>query len=310
MKKISIISPCYNEEQMVEIFFSNLTPILNNLPNYQFEIVIINDGSNDKTLDNLKSASASDSRIKIIDLNRNFGKEIALTAGLDNADGDAAIIFDFDLQDPLSLISDFLTEWEKGFEAVIGIRKDRSSDSFFKRKTASLFYSIYNVFSEIKIPRNAGDSRLLDRKIMNQLKEMPERQRFMKGLFAWIGAQASYVEYSRQKRPLSSSKFSGWKLWNLAIEGITNFSTLPLRVWTYIGLFISSLSFIYASFIIIRSMIFGIDVPGYNSLIVAVLFLGGIQIMGIGIIGEYLGRIYMESKQRPIYLVRQIITKS
>lgn len=309
MKKISIISPCCNEESMVEKFFTELFSVVNSLTKYQFEILIINDGSRDNTLGILQKFSQKDGRISIIDLNRNFGKEIAITAGLDHVQGDAAIIVDFDLQDPLSLIPQFLEKWEEGFEAVVGVRKDRSCDGFLKRKTAEIFYTTYNIFSEVKIPKNAGDCRLLDRKIIEQLKTLPETQRFMKGLFAWVGARAFYVEYTREKRNFGTSKFSGWKLWNFAIEGITSFSTLPLRVWTYVGLFISMISFIYAIFIISRAMIFGIDVPGYNSLIVAILFLGGIQVMGIGIIGEYLGRIYMEAKKRPTYLIRQIIKK-
>ncbi len=307
MKKISIISPCCNEEQMVDEFFFDLTKIIDSIPQYQFEIIVVNDGSSDDTLARLKLHAEKNNKLSIIDLNRNFGKEIAITAGIDHACGDAAIVVDFDLQDPLSLIFDFIKKWEEGYEAVVGIRCDRNSDGFFKRKTAELFYSIYNLFAEIKIPKNAGDYRLLNRKIIEQLKTLPERQRFMKGLFSWVGAKCAYVNYSRKKRSHGTSKFSGWRLWNFAIEGLTSFSTLPLRVWTYVGFFISLLSFIYAIFIISRAIIFGIDLPGYNSLIVAILFLGGIQIMGIGIIGEYLGRTYVESKRRPIYLIRQII---
>lgn len=308
-KKIAIISPCYNEELAVDKFFEEIFAIIAPIKNYQFEIIIVNDGSSDSSLARLNQHSQKDSRITIIDLNRNFGKEIAITAGLDHATCDAAIIIDFDLQDPPHLISDFIKKWEEGFEAVVGIRSDRSSDGFLKRKTAEIFYSTYNAFSSIKIPKNAGDCRLLDCKIIEQLKTLPERQRFMKGLFSWVGARSAYVNYVRQKRNLGTSKFSGWKLWNFAIEGITSFSTIPLRIWTYIGITIAAFSFLYAFFIILRSLFFGIDVPGYNSLIVTVLFLGSIQIIGIGIIGEYLGRIYMEVKQRPSYLVRQIIKK-
>lgn len=309
MKKISIISPCFNEENLVNDFFAALNSTIINIPNYQFEIVIVNDGSTDNTFSILESLSKNNKMLKIIDLNRNFGKEIALTAGIDHATGDAAIIIDFDLQDPLSLIADFIKEWENGFEAVVGVRKDRKSDSLLKRESANIFYRTYNSFASTKIPHNAGDCRLIDRKIIDQLKQLPERQRFMKGLFSWIGARTAYVDYTRQKRTDDSSKFSSWKLWNLAIEGITSFSTLPLRVWTYIGFSISLLSFIYAVFIISRTIIFGVDLPGYSSLIVTTLFLGGIQIMGIGVIGEYLGRVYTESKQRPIYLIRTIINQ-
>lgn len=308
-KKIVILSPCCNEELAVDKFFSEIFATIDQIKNYQFEIIIVNDGSTDSSLARLHQHSQKDSRITIIDLNRNFGKEIAITAGLDHANCDAAIIIDFDLQDPPHLIFDFIKKWEEGFEAVVGIRADRTSDGFLKRKTAEIFYSLYNIFSSVKIPKNAGDCRLLDAKIIEQLKILPERQRFMKGLFSWVGARSAYVNYVRQKRDLGTSKFSGWKLWNFAIEGITSFSTIPLRIWTYIGIAIAALSFIYAFVIITRAMIYGSDVPGYSSLIVTILFLGSIQIIGIGIIGEYLGRIYMEVKQRPSYLVRQIIKK-
>lgn len=310
MKKISLIAPCCNEEQNIDRFFSEIFAVIDPLKNYQFEIIVVNDGSTDSTLARLQAYSQKDERITILDLNRNFGKEVALTAGLDHANCDAAIIIDFDLQDPPHLICDFIKKWEEGYESVVGIRVDRNCDSFLKRSTAAVFYSIYNIFASIQIPKNAGDCRLLDCKIIEQLKILPERQRFMKGLFSWVGAKTAYVDYVRQKRNSGTSKFSGWKLWNFAIEGITSFSTIPLRIWTYVGIAIASLSFIYAIFIITRSLIHGIDVPGYNSLIVTVLFLGGIQIVGIGIIGEYLGRIYMEVKQRPPYLIRQVISKN
>ena len=212
MQKIAIISPCFNEELAVTRFFDEIFAIVNPLKNYQFEIIIVNDGSTDCSLANLQAASKKDERITIIDLNRNFGKEIALTAGLDFANCDAAIIIDFDLQDPPHLILEFIKKWEEGFESVVGIRSDRSSDSFLKRKTAEIFYSTYNIFSSIKITKNAGDCRLIDRKIIEQLKNLPERQRFMKGLLSWVGAKCAYIDYVRQKRDSGDSKFSGWKL--------------------------------------------------------------------------------------------------
>lgn len=309
IKKVSIISPCYNEENVINSFFTSLFEIIDPFIAYEFEIIIVDDGCSDRSLDLLHIQSQNDPRITIVELNRNFGKEIAITAGIDHANGDAAIIMDFDLQHPPELIVDFLENWELGYESVVGIRKNRQTDSLLKRKMAELFYATYNLFSNVKITRNSGDFRLLDRKIINQLKSLPERQRFMKGLFSWIGAKTAYIPYEVQKRIGGKTKFSGWRLWNFAIEGITSFSTIPLRVWTYIGLAISSASFIYGASIIFNTLIFGIQTPGYSSLIVAVLFLGGIQIMGIGIIGEYLGRTYIESKQRPLYLVRKIIKK-
>jgi len=307
MKTISIISPCHNEEDAVDSFFDAINKETKKLNNYNFEIIIVNDGSTDKTLEKLRQKLETQNNLKIINLNRNFGKEIALTAGIDNCQNDATIIVDFDLQDPLNLIPDLISNWEQGYEAVVGIRSNRDSDSLFKKLTAKYFYKIYNIFSDIKIPENAGDYRLLDKKIIDQLKQLPERQRFMKGMFSWIGATTKYVDFTRQKRVNSKTKFSNWKLWNFAIEGITSFSTLPLRIWTYIGFFISLISFIYASCIIGKTIFYGADLPGYSSMIVAILFLGGIQIMGIGVLGEYLGRIYFESKKRPIYLIRNIL---
>ena len=310
MQKIAIISPCCNEELAVDNFFNAIFGEIEKNKNYDFEIILVNDGSLDSTLPRLSEYAQNDSRITIIDLNRNFGKEVALTAALDHVECDAAIIIDFDLQDPPHLISNFIKKWEEGYESVVGVRADRSSDGFLKRKTAEIFYSTYNSFASVKIPENAGDCRLVDCKIIKQLRNLPERQRFMKGLFSWVGAKSAYVNYSRQKRDFGTSKFSGWKLWNFAIEGITSFSTIPLRIWTYIGIAIAAFSFIYAFFIVARAMVFGVDVPGYSSIIVTILFLGGIQIIGIGIIGEYLGRIYMEVKQRPAYLIRQIVKKT
>lgn len=306
MKTISIISPCYNEEDAVNSFFDAVNKEISKLDNYKFEIIIVNDGSTDKTLTQLQQHLKTQKHLKIINLNRNFGKERALTAGIDNCQSDAAIIVDFDLQDPLNLIPELIKNWEEGFESVVGIRVNRDSDNLFKKFSAKYFYKIYNIFSDIKIPENAGDYRLIDKKIITQLKQLPERQRFMKGIFSWIGANTKYVNFTRQKRIANKTKFSNWKLWNFAIEGITSFSTLPLRIWTYIGFFISSISFIYAIFIITRTIFYGIDLPGYSSIIVTILFLGGIQVMGIGILGEYLGRIYFESKNRPIYLIRDI----
>jgi len=307
MKKISIISPLYNEEELVDDFFNKINEEIHQIKNYEFEIIIINDGSSDGSLEKLKEYLTTQKNLKIINLNRNFGKEIAITAGINNCQQDAAIIIDFDLQDPINIIPQFIKSWEDGYESVVGVRTNRDVDNIFKRLSAKYFYKIYNIFSDIKIPENAGDCRLIDKTIINQLKQLPERQRFMKGIFSWIGANTKYIEFTRNKRIANKSKFSKWKLWNFAIEGITSFSTMPLRIWTYIGFFISSISFIYALFIITITLVYGIDLPGYSSIIVTILFLGGIQIMGIGILGEYLGRTYSESKQRPMYLIRNIL---
>ena len=250
------------------------------------------------------SLAENDHNIKIIELSRNFGKEAALTAGLDISSGDAIIPIDADLQDPVELILDMISVWNSGAEIVLAKRINRSEDSWLKRVTASFFYKIHNSISDIKIPNNVGDFRLMDRSVVNAIKSLPEQQRFMKGLFSWVGFKTASIEYSRLARNAGSTKFSGWKLWNFAIEGITSFSSLPLRIWTYIGFLGAISSFLYAFIIIFKTIIFGIDVPGYASLIVLLLFFGSLQLIGIGVLGEYISRIYMESKKRPIYIIR------
>lgn len=309
MKIVSIIAPCYNEESVVELFFEEISKFVGNIQGYDLEIIIVNDGSTDSSLQLLEKHAKENSNVTVIDLNRNFGKEIAISAGLDHATGDAAIVMDFDLQHPTSTIAEFIKLWESGYESVVGLRKDRKYEGFLKSKFSRLFYCIYNKFSDITIDSRSGDFRLIDRKIIDQLKTLPEKQRFMKGIFSWIGAKTAYIEYEVLNRRGGASKFSCWKLWNFAIEGITGFSTLPLRIWTYVGFIISFLAFSYGIYITIKTMILGIIVPGYSSIITLVLFLGGVQIMGIGIVGEYLGRVYMETKNRPLYLVRKLIKK-
>ena len=229
-----------------------------------------------------------------------------MSAGIDEAKGACVIPIDADLQDPPSLISIMLKEWQKGAEVVLAKRIDRSTDSFMKRKTAEIFYRLHNALSSLKIPENVGDFRLMDRVVVDALKKLPERQRFMKGLFAWVGFNTVTIEYIREARFAGSSKFSSWKLWNFAIEGVTSFSLVPLKVWTYIGFLGSLFATFYATFIIIRTWIFGIDLPGYASLLVVMLFFGSLQLMSLGIIGEYIGRIYFESKQRPLYIIKKL----
>ena len=278
---------------------------MNSVRSVQFEIICVNDGSRDRTLEKLIAAACCDSKIKILDLSRNFGKEAALTAGIEEARGDAVIPIDADLQDPPELIPVLIEHWQNGYDVVLAKRRDRSTDSFLKRKTAELFYQLHNRVATPQIPENVGDFRLIDRCVVEALKRLHEKRRFMKGLFAWVGFKTVTVEYVRQPRATGKTKFSGWKLWNLALEGITSFSTTPLRVWTYIGFMISSLSFAYGLFIVSHTLIYGVDVPGYSSLLTAILFLGGVQLIGIGILGEYIGRIYIELKNRPIYIVRK-----
>jgi polyisoprenyl-phosphate glycosyltransferase len=302
---VSIVAPFYNESEGVWLYYEALRAMAASVPGVDFEFICVDDGSRDDTLVHLIAASRLDARFVAIELSRNFGKEAALTAGIDAATGDAIVPIDADLQDPPTLIPKLIEEWRKGAEVVLARRIDRSTDSFLKRKTAEAFYRVHNKLSAVAIPENVGDFRLMDRSAVDALKRLPERQRFMKGLFAWIGFKTVTVDYARQARAAGTTKFSGWKLWNFAIEGITSFSTAPLKIWTYLGGIGALVAFGYASFIVIRTLIFGIDVPGYASVLVAILFFGSLQLISVGLLGEYIGRMYIESKQRPTYLVRK-----
>lgn len=302
--KISLIIPVFNEEEAIPIFYET---VKNNqeLKNYELELLFINDGSKDKTLEVLKNIRKQDNSVIILDFSRNFGKEPALFAGLEHATGEAVIPIDVDLQDPIEVIPRLIEKYKEGFEVVLAKRTDRSSDTFMKRKTAEFFYSFHNKISNPKIEPNVGDFRLLSRKAVEAIKSLPERQLFMKGILSWVGFNTAIVEYSRANRAAGKTKFNAWKLWNLALEGITSFSTIPLRLWTYLGFFISFCSFVYGSIIILQKLILGNNVPGYPSLMVVILFLGGIQLIGIGVLGEYIGRIYMETKHRPRYILNK-----
>ena len=303
---ISLVVPFYNEEHGIADFEDGIRPVLDALPGYDFEVVCIDDGSSDGTLAGLQATAARDPRYMVIGLSRNFGKEAALTAGIDHATGDAVIPMDADLQDPPDLIPQLIARWREGAEVVLAQRSDRSSDSYLKRRISGLFYKIHNRLSDLELPENVGDFRLMDRVAVDALKQFPERQRFMKGLFAWVGFKTSRVEYKRLPRRAGQSRFSGLRLWNFALDGITGFSTLPLRIWSYIGAIGALISFSYGAFILLRTLINGVDVPGYASLLAATLFVGSLQLVSIGILGEYIGRIYMESKQRPRYIVRSM----
>ena len=311
--ELSIIVPCYNESEVVEKFFSAMVGnngILNNL-GLNCELVFINDGSKDNTLELLKAqkeiySNKSNLDIKIVNLSRNFGKEAAMSAGFSVASGEAIVPMDADLQDPPELIAKFVELWRQGYDVVLAKRANRQDESALKRFCSSIFYKLNNKISEIEIPQNVGDFRLFTKKVLNAINSLPENQRFMKGIFAWVGFRSITIEYEEQERIAGSSKFNGWKLWNFALQGITGFGTLPLRIWTYIGFIVSFLAFIYASFLILRTLIMGIDLPGYASLVVIILFLGGLQLIGIGILGEYVGRIYMESKRRPPFIIDEI----
>ena len=301
---ISIVCPCYDEADVIETFVNRLIRVLGP-DTSNFELVCVNDGSTDDTLPKLLMLKKGPIPLRIIDLSRRFGKEAAIAAGLDHAGGDAVVVIDADLQDPPELIPKLVAAWREGNKVVVARRSDRSADTFFKRQFARIFYRLHNLISETEIPVGVGDFRLLDRDVVDVLCQLPERQRFMKGLFSWVGFEPAVVEYVREKRASGNTKFSWWRLWNLGLEGITSFSTAPLRVWSYLGLVISATAFVYGAYVIVRTLAFGIDVPGYASLLTAILFLGGVQLISLGVIGEYVGRIYMESKGRPIYVVRR-----
>jgi len=306
MTRLSLVVPVFNEQDSIDVFIAECDHHLAGLKDLSLEYVFVNDGSTDDTLERLLAQVDADPRVTVVDLSRNFGKEAALSAGINAAQGDAVVPMDVDLQDPPALIPVLIERWREGFEVVLARRSDRGQDAWLKRTSAGAFYRIHNLISEPSIPPNVGDFRLMDRVVVDALRDLPESRRFMKGLFAWVGFRTVIVDYQRPARHAGQSKFSGWRLWNLALEGLTSFSTAPLRVWTYLGLTVSMLSIAFALSIVFKVIVNGIDVPGYASVIVALTLLGGLQMMGIGILGEYLGRTYLESKRRPVYLVRRI----
>lgn len=303
---LSLIVPCYNESESIDAFFDKTVPILEKI-GVTFEVICINDGSRDNTMERLLDQKKVHPQVKIIDFSRNFGKDAAITAGLDFSEGKCAIPMDCDLQDPPELIEKMVEEWRKGSDVVLARRSDRSTDGFLKRITADIFYDVYNKVADYPLPKNVGDFRLIDRKVLDILKTFPERTRFMKGLFSYPGFRIAYVDYIRPSRAKGETKWSYWKLWNYAIDGITSFSTFPLKICSYIGLLVTVCAFARGLWITFRVMIQGIDVPGYASLMTAILFLSGVQMIFLGVIGEYIGRIYIETKQRPIYIVKNIV---
>ncbi|ALR77301.1 glycosyltransferase family 2 protein [[Enterobacter] lignolyticus] len=307
MKKISLIVPVFNEEDAIPLFYQAIRSD-EFLSKMNIEIMFVNDGSTDATEDIARQIISNDNRIVLVNLSRNFGKEKALFAGLCTVDADFIVPIDVDLQDPIELIEvmfDMLLDGS--FDIILAKRSDRSSDSFLKRKTAELFYKTHNKLSDVKLEANVGDFRIMRKQVVQSITKMSESQLFMKGIFSWVGFRAGIVEYKRCSRVAGNSKFNSWKLWNLAVEGITSFSIAPLKVWIYLGAAISLFSFLYAANLIISKLFFGNPVAGYPSIMVAILFLGGIQLIGIGVLGEYLGRCYMESKQRPKFIIRNII---
>ncbi|AUY37726.1 glycosyltransferase family 2 protein [Leclercia adecarboxylata] len=301
--KISLVVPVFNEEDAIPLFYKAVREY-EPLKKYDVEIVFINDGSKDATESIINALAVSDPQIVSLSFTRNFGKEPALFAGLGHATGDAIIPIDVDLQDPIEAIPLMIEKWQAGADVVLGKRSDRSTDGRLKRKTAEWFYKLHNKISNPKIEENVGDFRLMSKQVIDNIKLLPERNLFMKGVLSWVGGRTEVVEYMRAERVAGNTKFNGWKLWNLALEGITSFSTFPLRVWTYIGLAVASLSFLYGSWMIIDTIVFGNPVRGYPSLLISILFLGGIQLIGVGILGEYVGRIYIEAKKRPRYIIK------
>jgi len=301
---ISVVAPAYNESENVELFYTTMKEVLEKVTS-KWEIICVNDGSKDDTLEKLLAVHEKDARVKVINLSRNFGKEVALTAGLDHAKGDAIVPIDIDLQDPPELIEDMVRLWKEGNDVVYATRIKRDGESFIKKLTASMFYRLIEKISHVEIPRDTGDYRLIDRKVLKELKQLRETHRFMKGLFSWVGYKQVSLPYNRLARNAGDTTFNYWKLWNFAIEGITSFGIAPLQIAMYLGIFASFFAFIYTIIIVGKTLIFGADVPGYPSMMVTILFFGGVQLMSIGILGEYIGRIYNEVKQRPLYIIQE-----
>lgn len=298
---ITCVVPVYNEEAVVQPFLRALDLYLRNLTKHH-EIIVVNDGSKDATLEKILSLT-SECRLKLLSLSRNFGKEAAMTAGLEHSSGDVTVLLDADFQHPIEVIASFLSYWKEGYDMVFGIRKNRESESTFKRSFTHLFYWLMSKITHIDIPNNAGDFRLFDKKVIEALKKFPERTRFMKGLYAWIGYKKIGVPFEVQERAGGGSSFNMMRLFELAVAGITSFSNVPLRVWGLIGFAISLVSLVYAIYMVTSTLLFGTDFPGFPTIVVAIMFLGGIQLLSIGILGEYIARIFTEVKQRPQYLI-------
>ncbi|MEL6682202.1 MAG: glycosyltransferase family 2 protein [Pseudomonadota bacterium] len=304
--EISIVAPAYNEEASVEAFYERMVAVFADA-GIDGEIIFVNDGSTDGTLSKLIDIHDLDPRVVIIDLSRNFGKEIALTAGLDHVRGQATIPIDVDLQDPPELIPELISKWREGYVVVNARRRSRQGESFLKKATASAFYKLMQMFDRhSSIPANVGDFRLIDRKALDAINSMRERHRFMKGIFAVVGFKQAFVDYDRDPRFGGTTSFNYWKLWNFSLEGITSFTTLPLRLFGYIGVIVALMSFGYGIFILLKAMFFDDPVAGFPTLFVAISFLGGVQLIGLGVIGEYLGRIFNETKNRPLYFVNTV----
>lgn len=305
MALISLIIPVFNEQASIPALLERLDAVAATMPGDAFEIVMVNDGSSDATLECLLAARARHPGLVVVDLARNFGKEAAITAGIDCARGDAVIPMDGDLQHPPELIPALVAKWREGFEVVLAQRASRETDGAFQRLAARWFYALIRKISDTPIPGDIGDFRLMDRVVADAIVQMRETRRFMKGLFAWVGFRTTTITFTVAPRHAGKSRFNFWKRWNFALEGLTSFTTIPIRVWTYVGMAIAALSIVYGIYETIRTLLFGVDVPGYASLMTVLLFSCGIQLIGLGLIGEYVGRIFIESKRRPVYIVRR-----
>jgi glycosyltransferase involved in cell wall biosynthesis len=302
---LSVVVPAFNEAAGLERFHRRLLRALTGLGTW--EVVYVNDGSTDTTLAVIEALHCADDRVAVVSLTRNFGKETAVTAGLDHTVGDAVVVIDADLQDPPEVIPELVALWRAGFDMVYAKRRSRAGESLLKRGTATLFYRLMHHMGDLKIPQDTGDFRLMSRRVVEAVCQLREQHRFMKGLFAWVGYPTTFVLYDRESRCSGVSKWSYWKLWNLAIEGVTSFTVLPLKLATYVGLGVAMMSVVYAGVVIVKKLIIGNPVAGYPSLMTIVLFLGGVQLMFLGVIGEYIGRVFNETKQRPLYLVERYV---
>ncbi|NKI73422.1 glycosyltransferase family 2 protein [Dickeya sp. CFBP 2040] len=303
---LSVVVPIFNEESCIMPFYHALRGLKTLDSCCIVEIVFVNDGSTDASRKTIEALQMRDELVVLVNFSRNFGKESALFAGLEYAQGDAVIPIDVDLQDPVELIPELVVRWQAGADIVLARRSDRTSDSFLKRTSARLYYQLHNALSRDKIEENVGDFRLLSRRSVEQILSLQERLLFMKGIMSWVGGRVDVVEYQRSPRTAGASKFNAWRLWNLALDGITSFSTFPLRVWTYIGMLIAGGALGYGAWVILSKLFWGNAVPGYASLMTVMLFLGGVQLIGIGVLGEYVGRIFLESKGRPRYIIDSV----
>tara|TARA_B100001105_G_C22400168_1_gene449005 strand:+ start:988 stop:1944 length:957 start_codon:yes stop_codon:yes gene_type:complete len=305
MKKISILIPAYNEEAVLDTLYTRLGTLANELKKYDFEFLFVNDGSRDKTLKIIREFADIDTRVSYVNLSRNFGKEIAMIAGLDHVTGDATVIIDADLQDPPELIPEMIKHWEDGYDDVFARRNSREGETWFKKWSSKTFYQILEKVSHVPIQKDTGDFRLLDRRAVDALRQMRESQRYTKGMFSWVGFHKKEVTYDRDARAAGETKWNYPRLINFAIDGITSFTTAPLRLSTYVGFVVSVIAFIYLLVIIFQTILFGNDIAGYPSTLAVILFLGGVQLLSLGIIGEYIGRIFNETKQRPLYFIEE-----